>query len=106
MHRLWCMRVCESDAVISAENMPAGAIECDACPIKCWIQPGYIGACHRYRNEAGKPIRLTPLHTYADVEQIVGPEPKANIRKPNRRPISCRPNGAASMSSPWLPKSL
>ncbi len=77
-----CMRVCESDAVISAENMPAGAIECDACPIKCWIQPGYIGACHRYRNEAGKPIRLTPLHTYADVEQIVGPEPKANIRKP------------------------
>jgi hypothetical protein len=77
-----CQRVCESDAVIAAENMPAGAIECDACPIQCWIQPGYIGACHRYRNEAGELLRLTPLHSYADVKQIVGPEPKTNIRKP------------------------
>jgi hypothetical protein len=62
--------------------MPAEAIECDACPIKCWIQPGFIGACHRYRNEAGKLVRLTRLHTYGDVKKIVGPEPKANIRKP------------------------
>jgi NAD-dependent dihydropyrimidine dehydrogenase PreA subunit len=77
-----CLRVCESDAVIAAESMPAGAIECDACPIKCWIHPGYIGACHRYRNEAGELRRLTRLHTYADVKQIVGPQPKANIRKP------------------------
>ncbi|MGD9149022.1 MAG: 4Fe-4S binding protein [Desulfobacterales bacterium] len=77
-----CMRVCESDAVIAAESMPAEAIECDACPIKCWIQPGFIGACHRYRNEAGKLVRLTRLHTYGDVKKIVGPEPKANIRKP------------------------
>jgi hypothetical protein len=77
-----CMRVCESDAVIAAESMPQGAIECDACPIQCWIQSGYIGACHRYRNQDGKLIRLTPLHTYADVKQIVGSEPKAGIRKP------------------------
>ncbi|MGD2099159.1 MAG: 4Fe-4S binding protein [Desulfobacterales bacterium] len=77
-----CMRVCESDAVIDADSMPAEAIECDACPIKCWIQPGFVGACHRYRNEGGKLLRLTRLHTYADVKEIVGPEPKANIRKP------------------------
>jgi NAD-dependent dihydropyrimidine dehydrogenase PreA subunit len=77
-----CMRVCESDAVIAAEIIPEGAIECDACPIQCWIQPGYIGACHRYRNESGKLIRLTPLHTYADVKQIVGRECKESIRKP------------------------
>ena len=77
-----CMRVCESNAVIAADSMPAEAIECDACPIKCWIQPGFIGACHRYRNEAGKLVRLTRLHTYGDVKNIVGPEPKANIRKP------------------------
>ena len=77
-----CMRVCESEAVISAENMPENALECDACPIKCWIQPGHIGACHRYRNEAGKLMRLTPLHTYSDVKHIIGPEPKASIRKP------------------------
>ncbi len=77
-----CLRVCESDAVIAAESMPPEAIECDACPIKCWIQPGYVGACHRYRNEEGKLIRLTRLHTYADVKGLVGPEPKANIRQP------------------------
>ena len=77
-----CLRVCESDAVIDAESMPPDAIECDACPIKCWIQPGYLGACQRYRNEAGKLMRLTRLHTYADVKRLVGPEPGANIRKP------------------------
>ena len=77
-----CMRVCESDAVIDAESMPPEAVECDACPIKCWIQPGFIGACHRYRNEGGKLQRLTRLHTYADVNNIVGPEPKTIIRKP------------------------
>ncbi|MDH4009939.1 MAG: 4Fe-4S binding protein, partial [Desulfobacterales bacterium] len=77
-----CLRVCESDAVIDAESMPPNAIECDACPIKCWIQPGYLGACQRYRNEAGKLMRLTRLHTYADVKHLVGPEPGANIRKP------------------------
>ena len=77
-----CMRVCESDAVTAAESMPADAIECDACPIKCWILPGYIGACHRYRNEDGRLIRLSRLHTYADVKNIVGSEPRANIRKP------------------------
>ena len=77
-----CMRVCESDAVIATGSMPAEAIECDACPIKCWIQPGFIGACHRYRNDGGKLVRLTRLHTYGDVKNIVGPEAKANIRKP------------------------
>jgi len=77
-----CRRVCESQAVIDVERMPPDAIECDACPIQCWIQPGYLGACHRYRNEAGELIRLTRLHTYADVKDLVGPEPGANIRKP------------------------
>jgi len=77
-----CMRVCESDAVIAAESMSEGAIECDACPIQCWIQSGVVGACHRYRNQDGKLTRLTSLHAYADVKQIVGSEPKAGIRKP------------------------
>lgn len=77
-----CMRVCESDAVIAGETMPEGAIECDACPIKCWIQPGYIGSCHRYKNQEGQLVRVTPLHTYDDVKHIVGSEPNENIRKP------------------------
>jgi NAD-dependent dihydropyrimidine dehydrogenase PreA subunit len=77
-----CMRVCESEAVIDDDSMPEGALECDACPIKCWIQPGYLGACHRYQNQTGKLVRITPLHTYADVKQIVARHPKERIRRP------------------------
>ncbi len=77
-----CLRVCEAEAIAADETMPPDAIECDACPIKCWINAGHIGACHRYRNEEGRLVRLTPLHTFEDVAQTVGPDPKEVIRKP------------------------
>ena len=77
-----CLRVCEENAIDSEETMPEDAIECDACPIKCWINAGHIGACHRYRNEEGRLVRLTPLHAFEDVAQTVGPDPKEVIRKP------------------------
>jgi NAD-dependent dihydropyrimidine dehydrogenase PreA subunit len=77
-----CQRVCESEAIADEERMPQGAIECDACPIKCWINTGQIGACQRYRNENGQLFRITPLHSFEDVKQTVGPDPKELIRKP------------------------
>lgn len=77
-----CMRVCEVQAIAAHEEMPQNSIECDACPIKCWINDGQLGACHRYRNEDGHLIRLTPLHSFEDVAQTVGPEPKEVIRRP------------------------
>jgi NAD-dependent dihydropyrimidine dehydrogenase PreA subunit len=77
-----CQRVCEAEAIASVETLPPNAVECDACPIKCWINSGQIGACHRYRNEAGHLVRLTPLHTFQDVADTVGPDPKDVIRKP------------------------
>jgi len=77
-----CLRVCESEAIAADENMPQNAVECDACPIKCWINAGYIGACHRYRNDDGTLVRITPLHDFQDVAPIVGPDPKEVIRKP------------------------
>ena len=77
-----CLRVCEENAIDSEETMPEDATECDACPIKCWINAGHIGACHRYRNEEGRLVRLTPLHAFEDVAQTVGPDPKEVIRKP------------------------
>jgi NAD-dependent dihydropyrimidine dehydrogenase PreA subunit len=77
-----CIRVCEQDAVIPETVKPETAIECDACPIKCWVQPGYIGACHRYKNVGGALLRTTPHHSFSDVKEIVGPEPKDIIRKP------------------------
>lgn len=77
-----CIRVCEAGALIPEAMQPEGAIECDACPIKCWIHAGYIGACHRYKNENGTLVRTTPLHTFSDVEPHVGRKPKEIIRNP------------------------
>ncbi len=77
-----CQRVCEVQAITADDTMRQDAIECDACPIKCWINAGYIGACHRYRNDDGTLVRITPLHDFQDVAPIVGPDPKEVIRKP------------------------
>ncbi|MGD9113648.1 MAG: hypothetical protein PVI77_14910, partial [Desulfobacterales bacterium] len=70
------------EAVIADQSMPQGAIECDACPIKCWIHAGHIGACHRYRNQEGKLLRITRLHSFDDVAMTVGAAPKDVIRTP------------------------
>jgi NAD-dependent dihydropyrimidine dehydrogenase PreA subunit len=77
-----CQRVCEVQAIAPDDTMRPDAIECDACPIKCRINAGYIGACHRYRNDDGTLVRITPLHDFQDVAPIVGPDPKEIIRKP------------------------
>ncbi len=77
-----CLRVCEAEAVAADETMPQNAVECDACPIKCWINAGHVGACRRYRNEQGRLVRLTPLHTFEDVAVTVGQDPKEIIRQP------------------------
>ncbi len=77
-----CIQVCENDALIAEKTQPEGAVECDSCPIRCWIHAGYKGACHRYRNENGKLVRITPLHSFNDVEDILGPDIKESIRKP------------------------
>ncbi|UCF83459.1 MAG: 4Fe-4S binding protein [Desulfobacteraceae bacterium] len=77
-----CIRVCEQEA-LERDGVPAtGAIQCDACPIGCWIKPGYIGACHRYKNTDEKLLRVTPLHAYDAVADIVGPDPREEIRRP------------------------
>ena len=77
-----CLRVCEYGAVERDKLPPVGAIKCDACPIFCWINPGYTGACHRYRNTDGILTRIVPLHPFREVKNIVGPEPKDAIRRP------------------------
>jgi Fe-S-cluster-containing hydrogenase component 2 len=77
-----CRRVCEAEAISGGETMPRNAVECDACPIKCWINTGQKGACLRYCNENGRLVRITPLRRFEDVAAAVGPEPKDIIRKP------------------------
>jgi NAD-dependent dihydropyrimidine dehydrogenase PreA subunit len=97
-----CQRVCEAAAIRPDQTMPDGAIECDACPIKCWIQTGQIGACHRYRNDAGNLTRLTPLHTFQDVSQTVGPDPKEVIRKPVVTAIGSVTTYPDCKPAPWI----
>ena len=77
-----CIRSCAEGAMIVEDSRPAGAIECDACPIRCWIQPGVLGACHRYTQVNGYLERTTPLHSFDDVRDIVGVEPRQEIREP------------------------
>jgi hypothetical protein len=41
-----------------------------------------MGACHRYRNTAGRLERTTPMLDYADVATVVGEDPAEHLRKP------------------------
>ena len=77
-----CIRCCPEGSMILEESRPEGALECDACPIRCWIQPGALGACHRYTNKEGALQRTSPLHTFDDVKEVVGADPREEIRKP------------------------
>ncbi len=77
-----CLRSCEAGAILFEPDMPAAAMVCEACPIRCWIQPGMVGACHRYAQHDGRLVRTTPLHRYAEVAEIVGSEPRPEIRRP------------------------
>ncbi len=77
-----CSRVCPEGAVLKGDLEPEGAITCESCPIKCKINAGYRGACHRYENQGGRLVRLTPLHPFSAVKDTVGPEPAVEIRQP------------------------
>ena len=77
-----CFRVCENEAVIFERAITEGAVQCDACPINCLINPGYRGACQRYSNEQGKLIRNTSLKTYDAVKDIAGSGAAESIRRP------------------------
>jgi NAD-dependent dihydropyrimidine dehydrogenase PreA subunit len=77
-----CAKVCPVEAITKeTDPLPERAL-CDACPIHCEIAEGYMGACQRYRNENGVVVRTVPLHTFTDVEEIVGPDYEEAIRRP------------------------
>ena len=44
-----CIRVCPFAAVSRQEIEPAAAVRCQSCPVECRIQPGFEGACRRYK---------------------------------------------------------
>jgi NAD-dependent dihydropyrimidine dehydrogenase PreA subunit len=77
-----CTRVCPQEAIGLPDALPADSVRCEACPIGCGIRPGFMGACHRYRNEDGRLLRVTPLHAFRDVMDTVGRETRDEIRRP------------------------
>ena len=77
-----CLKVCEQQAMTRDETELVNAVVCDSCPITCQVKEGYVGACHRYRNAGGKLERVTPLHPFRDVANMVGAEPREAIRRP------------------------
>jgi NAD-dependent dihydropyrimidine dehydrogenase PreA subunit len=77
-----CIRVCEQAALEPGASPAPGAVQCEACPIGCWIKPKYMGACRRYTNRGGVLERITRLGTYDEVADVVGPDPIEAIRRP------------------------
>ena len=77
-----CSRVCPEGAVATDSVQPPDTVECEACPIRCWVPLNAMGACQRYENINGILVRTTPSHSFEDVRDIVGPEPHDSIRTP------------------------
>jgi len=77
-----CAKVCPKEAITKETDPLPGRALCDACPIHCEIALGFSGACQRFRNEDGIVIRAIPLHTFTDVQEIVGPDYEEAIRRP------------------------
>jgi len=77
-----CMRVCPEDALAYDEIAIPGAVTCDACPVRCQIKEGFVGACQRFVNKGGVLERTIPLLTFDDVRAIVGPDWRPEIREP------------------------
>lgn len=77
-----CLRVCPEEAIGAGDLSLLEGMQCDACPIQCRIKEGNLGACQRYRNEDGKLVRVTPVLSFNEVEDAVGPDPAEAVRKP------------------------
>ncbi|MHB8765114.1 MAG: DUF362 domain-containing protein [Deferrisomatales bacterium] len=77
-----CLRVCPEGAVAATPAAADGRALCASCPVACRVPEGALGACQRYANRGGALVRTTPLHTFDDVREVVGPEWEPAIRQP------------------------
>jgi len=50
---------------------PPEKVRCDACPVMCFIAPGFTGACDRYANEDGRIVRTDALLLLSQAEETV-----------------------------------
>lgn len=77
-----CVKFCPEGALELETSVAPDAVQCDACPIECFISPDFKGACLRYTNKDGQLLRIEHPHLFKEVESIVGPEPEEAIRRP------------------------
>ena len=77
-----CAKFCPEEAIEPEKNLDPGALQCDACPIGCFIRPGYKGACLRYANQDRQLVRIEQVRRFSEVASIVGPEPQEAVRRP------------------------
>ena len=77
-----CVKFCPEGALELETSVAPDALQCDACPIGCFIKPGHKGACLRYTNKSGQLIRIDPPQRFSDVASFVGAEPQEAIRQP------------------------
>ncbi|MGA8833858.1 MAG: DUF362 domain-containing protein [Desulfomonilaceae bacterium] len=77
-----CLRVCQNDAICAEYIPPEQYVQCEACPIRCKIKEGFLGACQRYQNKAGALERTIKLKKLSDVKNMVGEDWREEIRRP------------------------
>ena len=77
-----CAKFCPEEAIAPEKEVDPAALQCDACPIGCFIRPGFQGACLRYANQEGQLVRIDQVRRFSEVASIVGPEPQEAIRRP------------------------
>lgn len=77
-----CLRVCPEGACVEEPSTAEGRAKCGSCPVGCLVPEGATGACQRYVNRGGELVRSTPLRTFEDVRDVVGPEWEPAIREP------------------------
>ncbi len=77
-----CLKVCPEAALCPDETPFPGAVRCQACPIRCSIRPGFLGACQRFMNKGTTLERTISLKTYEEVKHIAGPDWDPVIRSP------------------------
>ncbi len=78
-----CAKFCPEKAIVpEAPQAASGALQCDACPIGCFIKPGRKGACLRYTNQGERLVRIEHLRLFSEVAERVGPDPQEAVRRP------------------------
>lgn len=56
-----CFKICPKNA-IEKIPVPQNYVYCNSCPVHCNIPEGCLGSCQRFRNEAGRLVRIEALN--------------------------------------------